>query len=185
MPLNLWPRKTFCASCTRAGLGCALHHGSIVTDSITGFLSLILQPIFPSGAFRGLYFSSVSLVERRQVATLPFRLGGTSPAMGMRARGRGRLGSFSWAWEHAAPLPQPSFCSHCHRKPSKFFGFVWFFFLFFLKLPCWVNIRVLRLVLGVKILSWFWSFFAGAQIRWGSRSGSAPIGERAEVNCAA
>ena len=49
-------------------------HRSITTYSITGFFSLILLLNFlqePSEV----YFSSGSLVERRQVATLPFRLG--------------------------------------------------------------------------------------------------------------
>lgn len=50
-------------------------HGSITVYSITGFFSLILLPNFPSGAFRGLYFSSFSPVERRRVAPLPFRSG--------------------------------------------------------------------------------------------------------------
>jgi len=73
VPPHLWPRKPFFAFCTHLGHGCDLPMGVLLR--VTGFFSLILLLNFPSGAFRGLYLSSVSPVGMRKVATLPFRLG--------------------------------------------------------------------------------------------------------------
>lgn len=67
-------------------------HGRITTYSITAFFSLILLLNFPSGAFRGLYSSSVSLVERRQVSHTSIQVGMSQSRDGDARQGLGEAG---------------------------------------------------------------------------------------------